>query len=235
MNLSINGIARTMLVFSVLAVSATVALAQTGDAALNKDGVKRTITFMKQTNSSDQEIAGVIARTGVDFQPSAADERELRQAGASDAVINAVRRSFQGPDQPDNQPQENTRPEDKAPKEDAAAKEDKTAKKTSSENDKRPNQYQTAPLATAPTRQQTPAGLTADQKLLLFKLGDRVEVDITQMMPPNKRWYKATVVKVNTNALGDIIDYDVQMDTVDGSEVIRDHIPKRSNWIRPLQ
>jgi hypothetical protein len=82
----------------------------------------------------------------------------------------------------------------------------------------------------APSRRDNggPDGLT-------FQVGDRVEVDVTQMMPPNKKWYKATVVKVNTNSLGDVLDYDVKLNTVDGSEVTRDHIPKRPNWIRPLQ
>jgi flagellar biosynthesis GTPase FlhF len=254
MNLSINGIARAMLVFSVLTVSAIAGLAQTSDGALNKDGVKRTIAFMKQTNSSDQEIAGVISRTGVDFKPSAADERELRQAGASDAVINAVRGSYQGPAQPDNQPQENNpRPEDKAPKEDAATKENKTAKNTASENDTRrennnrrtndsqqarqqrnqnTEDEQTQPTTKAANDPQRPNG---GPDGLTFQVGDRVEVDVTQMMPPNKKWYKATVVKVNTNSLGDVLDYDVKLNTVDGSEVTRDHIPKRPNWIRPLQ
>src|SRR5713101_185469 len=85
-------IARTVsvLAFALLA-GASVAVAQTDSGPLNKDGVLKTVTFMKQTGSSDQETAQIISRTGVDFQMTKGDEKELRQAGASDAVINAVR------------------------------------------------------------------------------------------------------------------------------------------------
>jgi hypothetical protein len=248
-----NRILKSALTVAFLLSAMSIAEAQT-DGALNKDGVVKTIRFMKQTNSSDQEIAGVISRSGVDFKPSAADERELRQAGASDAVINAVRGSYQGPAQPDTQPPENNpRPEDKAPKEDTAPRQNETAKKTVSENNTRrennnrrtndsqqarqqrnqnTKDEQTQPTTKAANDPQRPNG---GPDGLTFQVGDRVEVDVTQMMPPNKKWYKATVVKVNTNSLGDVLDYDVKLNTVDGSEVTRDHIPKRPNWIRPLQ
>jgi len=78
------------------------AAAQDDSGAVNKDGLKKTITFMKKTGSSDREIAEVVRRTGVDFKPTAADEKELREAGASDAVMAAVRANYRGPAEPEN-------------------------------------------------------------------------------------------------------------------------------------
>jgi|SRR5215831_18374050 len=201
-----NSILKIALIIIFLLTAGTFAAAQTDGGAMSKDGVIKTVRFMKQTNSSDAEIAEVISRAGVDFKPSAADEQELRQAGASDAVINAVRGSNQGPAQTDDAAKIDNPParNDKAPKTDAAKKQGDRPQ------NKNPNQ-------------------------VTFQVGDRVEVNVTQMMPPNTKWYQATVVKVNTNPLGDVLDYDVKLDTTDGSEVIRDHIPKRPNWIRPPQ
>ncbi len=65
--------------------------------------------------------------------------------------------------------------------------------------------------------------------------GDRVEVNLTQMMAPNTKWVPATVVKVNTTPLGDVISYRIRLDGVEGTAAEHDDIPKRPNWIRASQ
>lgn len=240
MNLHIRRIIRIVFALAIITSAVSVAVGQTDNGALDKDGVKKTIAFMKQTGSSDQDIAGVVSRTGVNFHPSAQDEKELREAGASDAVMAAVRNSYQGQEAANDAPKEEP---NNPPKEENNAAQENTNQRA--KNNKQQKQPKNPPAKTdeqAKTEQtdtnqpaERPAEPTADQKNLIFKVGDRVEVDVTQFMPPNKKWYKATIVKVNTNALGDLLDYDVKLDTVDGSEVIRDHIPKRPNWIRPLK
>jgi hypothetical protein len=235
-------------VLAIVAATTSSGVAQTDNGPLNKDGVLKTITFMKQTGSSDHETAQIISRTGVDFQMTKGDENELRQAGASDAVINAVRGGYHGQLTTDDTPnQDNPTKEDNPPKENSPPKENKNQRANNNRQPKQPrrtaedNQTQTTmderepPTEITPPDQtlERPVRPTADQKNLVFKEGDRVEVDPTQYMPPNKKWYQATVVKVHKTALGDILDYDVKMDTVDGSEVISEHIPRRPNWIRP--
>src|SRR6185503_14006975 len=91
-----NILRQSLLSLLVLMAGASPAAAQGDDGPVNKDGVKKTITFMKQSGSSDQEIAEVVRKTGVDFKPTADDEKELRQAGAGDAVIAAVKGSYRG-------------------------------------------------------------------------------------------------------------------------------------------
>jgi hypothetical protein len=66
---------------------------QAAGGALSKD---RLIKLLKLGDSSQQELAQAVARKGVDFQPTADDEKELRQAGASDELIAAVRANFRG-------------------------------------------------------------------------------------------------------------------------------------------
>ena len=265
----IRKILTTIFVLAIVAAATSRGVAQ-DKGPLNKDGVLKTVTFMKQTGSSDQETAQIISRTGVDFQMTKGDEKELRQAGASDAVINAVRGSYHGQPAKDNTPKENKPPKESAPpKKNTPSKETdppKQNEKQRAKNDKPPKQPKQQPADAQtetpleqpserqrtkierPTKERTtterqttaieqpverPAKPTADQKNLIFKEGDRVEVDTTQFMPPNKKWYQATVIKVHKTALGEILDYDVKMDTVDGSEVISEHIPRRPNWIRP--
>ncbi len=64
------------------------------DGPLTKN---RLLKMLLLGDSSPQELVQVVARRGVSFQPTPADEREIHDAGASDDLIVAVRSNFRGP------------------------------------------------------------------------------------------------------------------------------------------
>jgi hypothetical protein len=161
----------------VLTAAPSLAAAQDDNGAVNKDGLKKTITFMKQAGSSDQEIADVVRRTGVDFKPTAADERELRDAGASDAVIGAVRGSYRGPAGPENndKPVPDTKDEPQQPITIPTPKPTPSLEqKTSTRPEPRPRK---------------------PDKDFKFKVGDEVQADALMSSDPRSASYrKATIV-----------------------------------------
>lgn len=152
-------------------------VAQGDSGAVNKDGLKKTITFMKQAGSSDQEIADVVRRTGVDFKPTAADEKELREAGASDAVLAAVRGNYRGPTEPENNDKPVTEKKDEPQQPVATPTPGPTPspeQKTSTRPEPRPRK---------------------PDKDFKFKVGDQVQADaLMSSTPSNASYRKATIV-----------------------------------------
>jgi len=178
MNAFTKSISRTFLLsLLVLTAAASLAAAQDDNGAVNKDGLKKTITFMKQAGSSDQEIADVVRRTGVDFKPTAADEKELREAGASDAVMAAVRGNYRGPAEPEN----NDKPV------------------TDKKDEPQPPITVPTPKPTPSPEQKTstrpePRPRKPD-KDFKFKVGDEVQADTIMSQSPSSASYrKATIV-----------------------------------------
>jgi hypothetical protein len=64
-----------------------------GGGPLTKSGLLKMLLL---GDTSPQEMARIVARRGVNFQPTPADEREIHDAGATDALIVAVRSNFRG-------------------------------------------------------------------------------------------------------------------------------------------
>jgi hypothetical protein len=57
---------------------------------------KRLLKLLTLNDSSEAELVQIVGQKGVEFQPTPADERELHDAGASDALIVAVRANYRG-------------------------------------------------------------------------------------------------------------------------------------------
>lgn len=112
---------------------------------LSKD---RLLKLLKLNASSPQELVQIVARKGVDFQPSADDEKEFRQAGASDDLIAAVRANFKGAAAANNATTENTAPQNQPVNVQPPATSDQT------------NQAVSVPITpqTQPAQNQAPAG-----------------------------------------------------------------------------
>lgn len=209
-----KSISRTFLMsLLVLTAAASLAAAQDDNGAVNKDGLKKTITFMKQAGSSDQEIADVVRRTGVDFKPTAADEKELREAGASDAVMAAVRGNYRGPV--------------------AAENNDKAV----TEKKEEPQQPITVPTPKpTPSPEQKTSTRTEPRpkkpdKDFKFKVGDEVQADTIMSQTPSTASYrKATIVGLDDANPADKA-YLVQ---IDGEYEPRRYIirPYTQHWIK---
>lgn len=209
-----KSISRTFLLsLLVLTAAASLAAAQDDNGAVNKDGLKKTITFMKQTGSSDQEIADVVRHTGVDFKPTAADEKELRQVGASDAVMAAVRGNYRGPAEPENNDKPVTDKKDELQQPITVP----TPKPTPSPEQK---------TSTRPEpRSKKP------DKDFKFKVGDEVQADTLMSQGPSSASYrKATIVGLDDANPADKA-YLVQ---IDGEYEPRRYIirPYTQHWIK---
>src|SRR5438309_2804108 len=72
-------------------LGAVVGQGQVVNDPLSKD---RLVKLLRLNDSSPQELVQIVTRKGVDFQPTADDEKQLRQAGASDDLIAAVRANY---------------------------------------------------------------------------------------------------------------------------------------------
>ena len=65
-----------------------------GQAAPDPLSKDRLVKLLKLNDSTPQELVQIVTRKGVDFQPTADDEKQLRQAGAKDDLIAAVRTNY---------------------------------------------------------------------------------------------------------------------------------------------
>ena len=250
MNQCIRQILTTLFVFAIL-IAAGEATARAQDSApLDKDGLLKTITFMKQTNSSDQEIAQVVSNTGVGFKPTKDDEKQLRQAGASDSVIAAVRGSYRGeetndkPAATDNQPPTATEDKNEAkprkvkpPKETKPAKTQKTtdAGMQTGTRDETANQ---PPQNDEPRERREQPKQQKQDKDIKFNVGDRVEVDTFMRgdyagSDQYARWRPGKIIGIE-NAQDRLGFYVVQVDE-DGSEMRIRFRTRDVRWIRAPQ
>ena len=197
----------------IITASASIAAAQDDNAPLKKDDVVKTVRFMKQTNSSDQEIAQVVSTTGVDFKPTAADEKELRKAGASDAVMAAVRGSYRGQVEPENNEKPATEEKDK-PRQPVATPTPKPTPSPKQQTSTRPEPRPKKP-----------------DKDFKFRVGDEVLADtLISNDPRNATYRKAKIV-----GLDDANPIDkAYLVLIDGDYEPRRYLirPYGSHWIK---
>lgn len=214
----------------VMIAAPSMAVGQQADGAMSKD---KLVKILKQNNTSQQELAAIVAQTGVDFQMSADDEKKLRQAGASDDLIAAARNNYQGQPQPDNKKPEET--ENKTqPEEPLKIPTPKETQLPKPQTPARPESEKIEQTAN-PIVQQRPQKQDKDIK---FKVGDQVEVDISMRgdyagADKYAQWRpgKITGIENPNDRLG---YYVVQVDE-DGREL---HIRFRTRdvrWIRAPQ
>ncbi len=186
-------------------------------AATENNSTERTSATAPTSSKQTKAPRSTKPQSDIQDRENSGSQRMRQQDDASQDSSNNKRRMSQSNDDTTDQPTKSSNR--------------RMSQQSNDNNQDRTNQNNSTDTTVNRPSYSSPR-LNADQQNLMFKVGDRVDVNLTQMMPPNTKWYRATVIKVNTDSLGDVLDYDVQLDTVDGSEEVRDHIPRRPNWIR---
>ncbi|QQS22855.1 hypothetical protein IPM19_04500 [bacterium] len=108
------GLTAVCLIFALIISSGTardvLAQAQDGGAKVQEASGKaytgtaltksKVLTMVKEKKPPAAELIKQINKSGVDFKPTSADEKALTDAGASAAVIKAIKDNYRAPDKP---------------------------------------------------------------------------------------------------------------------------------------